>query len=600
MKDNSNITTLELICFTLCCTIYFLGCWCLKLSHNIGTATILEFWLIGLIFYGIPKKIYTIKIIHKLIQYRSVVVATKHKSLIKLNISKCESINLLIYWADVIAILVALRLLQLTEHNDLNLNTLMPGLVWLCLLLCYWSYIVNDILYQGYNSSPTDSLQLSKAIDARFDERTKFLFRVDCLFWFLFSILPGPPAGGVVISLFMFTAVSLIENYTATDDAFSALWQDKSKSISLIFIGGLSSWLQWGENDNYSLINNVLWSYNHSTPPVYGFFYPLITYATIIIIAIWRGGERHFLQSNETTKKLNEANAVRKVAVLASDSFKQSYNEMTCVKNEKQELLSLLKSTVHNTKNEAIKLIKFNMPKLTQILTPDVLIRIENMAMSVIGMWVVVEKKAMHEMRLKQTSTIDISEISKEMVVNQLSNIFESALFINSLPDEVRVTAPDNDITYVVELLTNNIISSETVASYIMWDKSVAPYWIVCKQNKEITKSDSNFIPDSADIGLFRSAISEMIRNALRHNSESDPYLHIEVSLQDSYLTVGVINACSERSVWESFKTLEHDHKMGGGLHSLTCISKALQLNLKYYALSDYKVKISLGVKIDV
>lgn len=569
MNKSYKITDGNLSHYLWWCIVFILFSVILPYTHHLpyyipfAFTTAVEFLLIALIFTGIFSRVIAKKLFGSVILRIFKNESAKSGIFIEPKIDQYNSLSLLSYWADVIIVFGALRFLQISEHADFDLFIIL-NIFWYILIWGYWYRVVENLAKAGFKERPANETELRDVVDKIFEEKSNKLFWYDCFFWGLFSIIPGTPSDGLVINLFIFTAVSLIEDYTTRNNPIEALLADRKRTISIIVIGGICSYLQW-EADGITPINRLFSYYNHSQP-VHGGLYPLLVYASIIVIAIWRGGERH-------SNKHNEIN----------------------------ELLSLLKSTVHNTKNEAIKLVNHDLNKIYMGLSPDIVVRIENMAMSVIGMWLVVKPEARHEMNIKIAGESERADISKEMIASQLLNIFESALYIKNLPPLERLRAPDKDILSKVNKILGNKEPIAVVNQLINWDSSVATNWIVCKQKKELTRNDSNFVPDAADIGLFRSAVSEMLRNALRHNSESNPYLQLNVSILDSYLMVDVINVCGEKYIWDEFNKLVDDDsniKKGGGVHSLYGISKALTLKISYFSYADMKVKISLGVKI--
>lgn len=565
MSDQNKNTTLE-SAFLVGCPIFLLGCFLLfftkHLQYNLPFffASWLELFLLALIFIGLPSKILTKRFFNKYVLSCFNKSSIANNSKLLPDLSKYESIGLLIYWLEVVITFIALRLLQLAEYSDFNYLTISTSLIWLFALYIYWRYILNRIIEAGYKSNPSNETYLQKAVDNEFISITNLLFIGDCVLWIIFTLLPGPPSGGLVICLFLFTGVALIDEYTMKSDPFQALLKDKYRSIGLILLGGLCFWLQWGENDMFSI-----WSFYNQNPPLHGVFYPILTYVAIILIAIWRGGERHFFKSNELR--------------VESDA--------------KQHLLSLLEAAFHNLKKESDSLLTYCNIELEVNLSPTTYFRVENMAMSVAGMYVAV-KNIKYEMTICRVNADDKPDLSKGIVNKLLFNIVNNVEYAMKHEKGIQqINSPDRGITDVVSEL--GLFDLEKRNGIIEWSSDTHEYWTVLNPKDE---KICNLIPDRSGIGLLRSLLSEIIRNALRHNPYDNPFLKIKIWQNYDYLQFDIMNKCEDPNYWQEIKDGATTYKRGGGSQALYFSAKALSLKLQYEALENHIARVSLGVKI--
>lgn len=286
-------------------------------SHNFWMATVLEFLLFLTVGLGIPTRAiraHIEKVVARLLE--TGLGAAKGS----LDLSQCKSIGLLVYWADLLLCLLAVRWVQLLERTPmlgtpafvdltdhishwastagypwqsvcavaLTISVLGRGFGWLLILnilwyvlpAVYWCHTLYRIGRRAAaiaDACPNAEVAVEQILG---DPKTSFrLVAADCGMWTLLAAVAAPPDGYLIFGLYLLTGVPLIEDLMHSGDPLIAVHRDPlaGRQAILIVLGAVvAAWLHWGHPDD-SATRGLL----------YGWLM-----AQLVVVVAWRSAER--------------------------------------------------------------------------------------------------------------------------------------------------------------------------------------------------------------------------------------------------------------------------------------------------------------------
>lgn len=511
-------------------------------APNLLIYTGLEIFLILLLFVGIPAKILREHIFLNRLIFSSFCRACTRGRITCVDHEKLSTseASLLAYWADVVLVLAAIRLLQWAEGS---VPHVLFNLGWLLLLVLYWFRAVHWLTNGAVRIAVAagDATLSSRHIHDNLERLGPRLVVIDCVLWLMLALIATPPTGVVVVGLFLMTANPLIEQLTKQRTPLEEmvkpanLWQI---SVLLAF-AGVAVHLQ---TQPHGLLDSR----------AHGYAYGLIVYLGVLVVAVWRSAEEQGEQ----------------------------YSLL-------EELWLQIRSVVHNTKNEARSIAYFHEEEIIRKLPRTAVTRLRNMLHSVLGIWLVVNPNWYYTMKVRPVEAG--GDITLEILGDQVQNVVESALASKaSVRDGKIVAGPDAEAWDSVSALVENIDLDTATQAFVKWNSSHRE-WKVCHHGN--TK-----IPDRADIGLLYTCIAEMIRNAFRHNGDPPGFL-LRVSDDEHYLRIEVTNNAPQAE-FEKLAANAEGSSDNGGLSSLRTIARVF--NLRLHVVPDEqsgKFTVSLEVK---
>lgn len=520
---------------------------------TVAVCTSLELLLIVLVFIGIPERILREHIFLNWLIFSSFRRACMRRNIECINREQMgtSDASLLAYWADVVLVLAAIRLLQWTEGAvpRWSLDTF-----WLGVLFLYWFRAVHW-LTKGSVGIALDGGEVKLTADhihQQLGRLAPILVLVDCMLWTALAFIALPPSGIVVVGLFLMTANPLIEQLTKGKRPLremvrpANLWQ----VTLLLFLAGLAILRQTqptSPGEQSQILSSV---FDHR---FHGYAYGLIVYVGVIIVAVWRSAEKQG----------------------------QQYRDL-------DRLWRTIQATVHDTKNEAQAIRDYDLDVIRERLDITASTRIGNMIYSVLGMWLMVKKEWHYQLSVEPVA--HEGHIMAKAVRAQLQSILESAIR-SERKCSIRKGLDFRAFPTAKALIGEGRI--EDVASRLIFWESCAPEWKLCKHN-------NTSIPDGADVGLLYACIAEIIRNALRHSDPRNPKFSVRVFDGNGLLNIAVTNSSAEELDPEHWEAISNSDSTldDEGLTSLVGTARAFGLWLRFHVDPEerHAMTVYLGV----